>query len=56
MRRRDFIILLGGAVAAWPLGVRAEQAEHVRRIGVLLNATADNPDYQAWVGAFRLAF
>jgi ABC-type uncharacterized transport system substrate-binding protein len=55
MQRRDFITLLGGAAAAWPLGVRAEQAEHVRRIGVLLNATADNPDYQAWVGAFRQA-
>jgi len=49
--RRDFITLLGGA-AAWPLAARAQQAERVQRIGVLLNATADNPYFQTWVGAF----
>jgi putative ABC transport system substrate-binding protein len=54
MRRREFITLLGGA-AAWPLGARAQQGERIRRIGVLLNAAADDPDYQAWVGAFRQA-
>jgi putative tryptophan/tyrosine transport system substrate-binding protein len=51
MRRREFITLLGG-VAAWPIAAQAQQAEQVRRIGVLLNTTADNPYFQTWVGAF----
>jgi putative ABC transport system substrate-binding protein len=51
MRRREFITLLG-CVAAWPLAAHAQQAERVRRIGVLLNTTADNPYFQTWVGAF----
>jgi putative ABC transport system substrate-binding protein len=52
MKRREFIILLGGAAVAWPLAVRAQQGERVRRIGVLLPATADDPEFQARVGAF----
>src|SRR5262245_43974388 len=53
LRRRRFITLLGSAAAAWPLAVRAQQREKMRRIGVLLNAAADDPDFQAWVGAFQ---
>ena len=51
MRRREFISLLGGAVA-WPLAAHAQQRERMRRIGVLLPATADDAHYQAWFGAF----
>src|SRR6187431_3182961 len=51
MRRRDFIAVLGGA-AAWPVSVRAQQPERMRRVGILLPATADDLDYQAFVAAF----
>ena len=52
MRRRDFINAIVGSAVAWPLAARAQQGEHVRRIGVLLPATADDPEFQARVGAF----
>jgi putative tryptophan/tyrosine transport system substrate-binding protein len=51
VRRRDFITLASGA-AVWPLAARAQQGERTRRIGVLLPATADDPEFQARVGAF----
>jgi putative ABC transport system substrate-binding protein len=54
MRRREFIAGLGGAVA-WPVVARAQEREGVRRIGVLLNAVADDPLYQTRVGAFLQA-
>src|SRR5262249_51414628 len=56
IRRREFIVTLGSAAAAWPLLARAQQPERMRRVGVLMPNAADDPEYQARMTALLMTY
>jgi putative ABC transport system substrate-binding protein len=55
IRRREFLGVLSSAAIGWPLAAGAQQSDRMRRIGVLMAAAADDPEFQARLGAFQQA-
>jgi ABC-type uncharacterized transport system substrate-binding protein len=53
IRRRELVVALGSAAAAWPLAARSQPGERARRIGVLMNLSENDPEAQGLVAAFR---
>jgi len=53
MRRRQFITLLGGTAAVWPLATHAQQAQRMRQVGILMAANQDDAEYQMRIGVFK---
>ena len=52
VRRREFIKVVAGLAAGWQVQLRAQQPDRMRRIGIILATTADDAEFQSWLGAF----